>query len=153
MFKKGLIKGENKNHLQTIKKFRFLENLKVTMNFLSEVPLPQVVIQPLPAIAPLRIWERSNLRNSPNPLHKEDDFEKITEVMRPPHYAQLREVLMTTSRSINKNISFHSLMHNCDGASLLVVTDARQIWRRSYFTSLQKRRDEGERYNLSRTYG
>ena len=50
MFKKGLIKGENKNHLQTIKKFRLIENLKVTMNFLSEVPLPQVVIQlsPIP---------------------------------------------------------------------------------------------------------
>ena len=44
MFKKGLIKGESKNHLQTIKKFRFLENLKVTMNFPPEVPLPQEVI-------------------------------------------------------------------------------------------------------------
>ena len=65
MFKKGLIKGENKNHLQTIKKFRFPGNLKVTMNFLSEVPLPQVVVQPLPAIAPLRIWEKPNLRNIP----------------------------------------------------------------------------------------
>ena len=52
MFKKGLIKGENKNHLQTIKKFRLLENLKVTMNFPPEVPLPQVVIQLSPAISP-----------------------------------------------------------------------------------------------------
>ena len=65
MFKKGLIKGENKNHLQAIKKFRLLENLKVTMNFPPEVPLTQVVIQPLPAIAPLRIWEKPNLRNIP----------------------------------------------------------------------------------------
>ena len=54
-----------KNHLQIVRKFRLLDNQKIIMNFLSEVPLPQVVIQLLPAISPLRIREKPNLRNIP----------------------------------------------------------------------------------------
>ena len=41
-----------KNHLHIARKFRLPDNLKITMNFPAEIPLSQVVIQLLPAIAP-----------------------------------------------------------------------------------------------------
>ena len=68
-----------KNHLQIARKFRHADNLKITMNFLTEVPLPQVVIQPSPAISPLRIWEKPNLRNIPlgGCFKKQSHYQKV----------------------------------------------------------------------------
>ena len=68
-----------KNHLLIVRKFRLPDNQKITMNFLSEVPLPQVVIQLLPAIPPLRIWEKPNLRNIPlgGCFKKQSHYQKV----------------------------------------------------------------------------